>query len=352
MKSTKSLKTALAEAKNGAEVFDAIESLSELADGGNIHAKRVLADHASGGGVHAETACCFLTKVVSESDVELAEFFRCGLSNPSIRYWSILGYIKILRRAAYKELLAISEDTRLLCAERSHAVKCLAMFSKQRFDRGLPADPGGWNETDLRLDELSAWASAGFPDGPGYSEPMRDHGLLAPTTPFENIVSRIENELANIRRQEQDLAAPSNWLTPASPADINAIKEKWTLPSIYLEFLTRFSPLNVTINNDEFYNGGLSLYGASELIRGQHGYAVDAETEQPISDWPAHYVVIAYHAGDPFVLNLDESNGTDAPIETAEHGCGTWEFARYADSFCCFLEELELNEASDEFEQG
>lgn len=180
---------------------------------------------------------------------------------------------------------------------------------------------------------------------PGYLESIRDEGLLVPKTPFEKVVSRIEHELSKIRNLEQDPTIASNWLIPAASVDINIIKEKWNLPSIYLEFLTRFSPLNVTVCNDEFYNGGLDLFGASELIRGQEGYSVNSHTGQPILDWPAHYIVIAYHAGDPFVLNLSESNGTDAPVDIAEHGLGTWEFTRYADSFCNFLQDLEWEES-------
>ena len=53
-------------------------------------------------------------------------------------------------------------------------------------------------------------------------------------------------------------------------------------------------------------------------------------------------VVIASHGGDPFVLDLSRSDGRDAPILTAEHGTGEWNFEKAADSFLAFLEELAI----------
>jgi hypothetical protein len=51
-------------------------------------------------------------------------------------------------------------------------------------------------------------------------------------------------------------------------------------------------------------------------------------------------LVIACHGGDPFVLDLSKSDGNDAPVDTAEHGMGVWEFTRDAGSFTQFLATL------------
>ena len=95
----------------------------------------------------------------------------------------------------------------------------------------------------------------------------------------------------------------------------------------------------MTIENRRFYNH-FQLFGAGELIEAQDGYSYNPIEQKPIEDWPGHLVVIASHGGDPFVLNLFESDGNDAPVETAEHGAGVWEFERESDSFSQFLESL------------
>jgi hypothetical protein len=76
------------------------------------------------------------------------------------------------------------------------------------------------------------------------------------------------------------------------------------------------------------------------LIEAQDGYSFNSVEQQPIEDWPAHLIVIASHGGDPFVLDLSKSDDKDAPVDTAEHGTGDWEFSRVADSFSAFLETL------------
>ena len=75
------------------------------------------------------------------------------------------------------------------------------------------------------------------------------------------------------------------------------------MPSVYLDFLTRFSPVKVTIENRKFYNH-FQLFGAGELIEAQDGYSFNPVEQKSIEDWPAHLIVIASHGGDPFVLDL------------------------------------------------
>ncbi len=205
--------------------------------------------------------------------------------------------------------------------------------------RGLPADPGFWKETDLRLSALHAWADAGYPDGAGYSAPHCHPSLKNPETEFEKIVSRLEKKLAKQRRKNRDFANPTDWLTIAEADDLAQIKARWNLPSTYVDFLTRFSPINVIVESRKFYNP-FQLFGAGELIAAQDGYSFNPIEQRPIEDWPAHLVLIASHGGDPYVLDLSKSDGADAPVDTAEHGSGEWSFSRVADSFGAFLESL------------
>lgn len=328
-------------ATDGKLACDAINELSRLARSGDDRAKMVLARYATDGqiGHMREHACASLASSVQDPNAEFAALFQRGLSDPPLRYWSILGYINSAGRAACPELIKLAEDRNIPLMERAHAVKCLAVFSRQRFDRNLPADPGHWKESDLRISEVRAWANAGFPNGAGYLPPSRHLALDNPTTEFERLISRLERILANKRQELQDLAEPTNWLAVAEPEDIQRIKARWDLPVTYLDFVTRFSPIRVTLESVEFYNP-FQLFGAAELIEAQDGYSFDPIEQRPIDDWPARLVVVASHGGDPFVLDLSKSDGNDAPVETAEYGIGAWEFSRVADSFSKFLDQL------------
>jgi hypothetical protein len=163
--------------------------------------------------------------------------------------------------------------------------------------------------------------------------------LQRPRTAFEKIVSRLDKKLIRKRQARQDPAVPTDWLAVAAAEDVRRVKARWKLPSVYLDFLTRFSPIKVTLASRRFYNH-FQLFGAGELIDAQESYSFDPMKKRPLDDWPAHFVVIASHGGDPFVLDLSRSNGKDAPVETAEHGAGVWDFSREADSFVEFLKML------------
>lgn len=335
------LRQALFAATDGVKACHAINRLAKQANRGDERAKQALAMYLAEGRIdHVRVHACYvLASSVKEPNAELAALFLRGLSDVKLRYWSILGYMNAAGKAAYPELIGLTEDENLALPERAHAIKCVASFSKQRFDRDLPADSGYWKESDLRLSELRDWADAGFPDGGSYEPPMRHPALDRPTTTFERIVSRLDKVFAQKRQEMQDLAEPTNWLAVASPEDIQRITAQWTLPSTYLDFLTRFSPIRATLESEEFYNH-FQIFGASELIEGQDGYSFDPVKQQTIDDWPVHLVVIANHGGDPFVLDLSQSDGNDAPIKTAEHGMGVWNFVRVADSFAGFLKQL------------
>ena len=136
----------------------------------------------------------------------------------------------------------VAEDKTIPLDDRCQAIKCLASYSRQPFDRRLPSDPGHWKETDLRLAEIKAWAKNGYTDGQGYTPPTRHAALDDPKTAFEKIVSRLDKKLAKKRQKRQDLAEPTDWLTIAVPEDIRRIEAKWKLPSVYLDFLTSLLP--------------------------------------------------------------------------------------------------------------
>jgi SMI1 / KNR4 family (SUKH-1) len=336
------LQSRLLNAPDGGAAHDAIRELSKLAKDGDGSAQAMLIDYARSGRFdHIRT---FITSILARAatarDAPLRRFFTEGLGDPVRGYWSILGYIRIAEANAYRDLVRLLLDTRLPLDHRAHAAKCLARHSGQRFDRGAPSDPGFWSERHIRMAEIRAWLDGGCSAGPGYDEPARHPALDSPETRFEGLVARLDRKLAKSREENQDLAEPTNWLTPAPPHDLEQITERWRLPSVYLDFLTRFSPLRVIIGGSDIFVQDFFLFGAADLIAGQDGYSESSALKRRLEEWPAHLVVIGSDGGDPYVLDLSRSNGEDAPVLTAWHGTGSGEFQPVADSFMEFIELL------------
>ena len=224
-----------------------------------------------------------LSEQAREGDSELAVTFKEGLADDATRYWCIEGLIKVSGSGAYEEISRIGLSSEYRIEDRAKAIKCLALQSGQLFDMGLDSDPGRWKLGDLRTRELQDWKEQGYPTGPGRREPQCHPALSNPKTRFETIVSNLDQRLSQLRAAEQDLANPSNWLIPAKAQDIEAITARWKLPASYLDFLTRFSPLNVNVEVGDIYNC-IELFGASTLIEGQLGYAINGISGEPIAD--------------------------------------------------------------------
>lgn len=277
--------------------------------------------------------------LVENDEQEFADFFEWGLSQSELSYWSIDGYLKTKGKQAYPKLVRMALDETVDTVTRAKAIKSLAMFSKQPFDNKLPTDPGYWKKKDFKLEEIKSWQRDGYPDSSGYAIPKTDPALVNPITPLEQAAAKLEKKLAKYRAKDQDLSQPSNWLQLADEKSMEALTRKWTLPANYEQFLRRFSPLLVTIFNKRFFQG-LALFGAKELLDAQAGYAFNGLSGEILPEWPKGYLVIANDAGDPYCLDLEQITGDDAPVYTAEHGTGTWDFEKYSDSFLDFLQSI------------
>ncbi|MED5595927.1 SMI1/KNR4 family protein [Janthinobacterium sp. P210006] len=270
---------------------------------------------------------------------ECGDFFTACLAVPELSYWAVDGMLKSMGKAAYGPLVALAAADAARSSTRAKAIKSLAIASGQPFDRGLMTDPGHWKPEQLRVAEVLAWQADGYPDGHGFAAPATHASLDDPRTALEKAAAKLEKRLAAERKKDQDLARPSNWLVIAENADLAAIDQRWTLPEQYRHFLARYSPLRVYIDSKRYFQG-LHLYGAAELIKGQHGYACNPVNQEVLAGWPVHYVVIADAGADPYCLDLSAIADGDAPIYTAEHGAGAWRFERHADSFVDFLKEI------------
>jgi len=277
--------------------------------------------------------------LLPKGDTAYAGFFEAGLSDPPLTYWSIQGLVRVSRESSFPALTQFALNATHRVEDRGKAIREMALLSGQRFIKGLPTDPGHWKVTDLPLKELEDWATAGFPLGPGFAAPERQGRLDAPESRLDRVASQLDAKLAKLRKANQDPVNPSNWLVPAPEADLAAIQARWSLPSTYVQFLRDFSPLRVRIVSRRYFQG-LDLYGAADLLAAQHGYSFNPLTGEVIDSWPPAYVVIASHAGDPFVLDLSQDRTDDAPVLSARHGQGSWDFAQDAPAFLTFLERL------------
>ena len=92
----------LLETNDGGKACDAINALAKHAKKGDADAKAVLAEYSGTGKVKhmRDFACSLLAGIADEADHELAGVFERGLPDKTVRYWSILGYIKTLGREA------------------------------------------------------------------------------------------------------------------------------------------------------------------------------------------------------------------------------------------------------------
>ena len=208
--------------------------------------------------------------LIADGDSRYAPTFRKLLEERATAYWAVTGLARTLGRASYDELTDFALSGRHATDARANAIVVLATLSGQTFTRGLPTDPGKWLLAQLPLAALGAWRSQGYPDGAGFVPPITSEALTTPLTEIDKLAVRLESKLRRYRDGGQDLANPTNWLVPADGSDLLAITERWPLPERYIEFVTKFSPRSVTIYGKGF-GQGLSLYGASELVRAQDG---------------------------------------------------------------------------------
>jgi hypothetical protein len=344
-RSVRELRDRLFSASDGRSAFDAAAALLAGMKDGDREARRILFEYVVDGTyAHLrEHITAQIAELAPEQDAEARAFFLRGLAIPAAQYWSVLGLIRAAGSDAYPDLVRIAADEAVDMETRAHAVKRLALHSRQLFDRAIDTDRN-FKLKQLLLDEVLAWQDAGYPRGPGHPQPARDPALDAPQSRLECLVAALDRKLATLR-EAGDPAFPSDYLTPAVPEDLERVIAQWTLPSVYREFLARFSPLGVCLV-EERYTSGLHLYGASELIEAQFGYSVHPDTGEFLAGWPAGLLVIAADNADPFALDLGASDGQDAPVLSAMHGMGRWDFDEAASSFEEFLTDIAYEDSS------
>jgi hypothetical protein len=278
-------------------------------------------------------------ELIQNGESQYAQMFQEGLTDETTAYWAVLGLAKCLGKDCYGTLAAFALHDIHDVEARAHAIKVLADLSNQTFTAGLPSDPGAWDADSLPLTSIIHWRDKGFPDGLGFEEPCVSPALANPQTEIDKLAAKLERKLKGYRSKDHDPANPTNWLITPNQNHLRELNSRWALPALYLEFITKFSPLGVTIYGKNC-GDGISLYGAGELIEAQDGYSYNPVTSAAIKDWNRNHVVIASQSGDPYVLDLAAERDGDCPVLTAPHGHGSWRFKQSTATFSTFLQRL------------
>jgi hypothetical protein len=99
-------------------------------------------------------------------------------------------------------------------------------------------------------------------------------------------------------------------------------------PEELLRYYAHIGPDSVTI---EGYGNPYFLPSLSDLWSFQAGYRWNGLTNEPISDWPNEWLVVADEGGDPFIYSTSSKS-----VLFAHHGEGSWE----ADQLFSSVEEM------------
>lgn len=154
---------------------------------------------------------------------------------------------------------------------------------------------------------------------------------------IDEVIENMRSFISEIQQQDPSFYAiyPMIFHQPLEEDGSQLMDSHWQLPDEYIYFLKHYVVGGITWNTGDYIN--LQIYGATDLVRGQDGYNYNPVTEEIISDWPQHYVVIATDEGDPYCI--DVSRG-DTAIFTAYHGTGSWDFEMAYDHLVAFLQSV------------
>lgn len=331
----------LAEETDGVKVHRLFSNLTKCLTVGREAVLEAFLEYAESGKLpHCRTsAASTLCEIVTPTDKQYVSRISELLNASETVYWAIDAFLSVAGKRGYEKIVEIALDVEIDAEDRAKAVRALGIHSGQSFIVGFPSDPGDWILNQIPVRELRAWKCDGYKREPGFPSPKRHADLDNPKSELDYVANAVESKLAILRKADQDPVNPTNWLTPARTADLMPARELWTLPRIFIDFQRKYSPLKVTVEGRGF-GDGLRLYGAAEMIPKQDGYAFRSTPSRPIKDWPKDYVVIADMAAAPYVIDLSNTTGNDAPVLTAKHGTGTWKFRVAYKSFVAFLRHL------------
>ena len=328
--------------RDGLKVYKLIQKLSKKGTVGSdrLSVVQALLDYAEKGSfvAHRSSALDAAVPLLDSSDTAFQAILFRLLERSETTYWSMDALMKVLGRDCYPVLAKFALNGRNDLEDRAKAVEVLCQHAHLPWIEKLSGDPGEWLSKDLPLKELRDWIKQGYPATAKMPEVKCHPDLLRPKTELDRTAHALEAVLAIQLANQRERSPTQGRLLPSSPAIIEALLQRWKLPSTYVRFLKKYSPNSVLISLKRQVED-LQLFGAAELELAQHGYSFNSIKNEVIDIWPKHFVVIAEMAGDPFVLDLSAAQKGDAPVLTAKHGQGSWKFRKIADTFLEFLQK-------------
>jgi hypothetical protein len=108
------------------------------------------------------TAANELADLLSPKDTDCLPFLRAGLKKEDIAYGCVCGLLKLLGREAYREVVELILDSKRSLNNRASALSAICEHGDQPFDEDLPVYVD-MKAADLPIEQVRAWADAGFP---------------------------------------------------------------------------------------------------------------------------------------------------------------------------------------------
>lgn len=280
--------------------------------------------------LHQNILVKFVSDLVQIGENQYAEFFHWAIKE-GFGYYAVEGLIKSEGEKCYPFLVDFIQNSKKEISGKT--VITLAKYSGQPFDYDLPNDPAYWKS--IPIEKILKWQENGYPQGEIKVEKAQSF-VVNPKTDLDFIVQKLENKLLKNRKMWRVGSMEYNRqvLEPASEEILAEIAKKWQLPTLYLEFLQKYSPKSY------LFSKMITLYGANQLIEAQSGYAFNGITGEKITNWEENWVVIAQKEGDPYIFDLHKVGNGDCPIYKASHGAGKWKFKKVTNGFLEFLAKL------------
>lgn len=128
---------------------------------------------------------------------------------------------------------------------------------------------------------------------------------------------------------------------------LERLKERFSLPRRYAEFLVDHDPLDVCTKSPAEH---VRLVSSTSLDQEQTDFCTDQEgkliSAPTKNGWRPTWFIIAHSAllGDPYFLDTAQRDAEgDCPVYTAMNGTGTWQPTLCASTFALFLRILAVN---------
>ncbi len=166
--------------------------------------------------------------------------------------------------------------------------------------------------------------------------------------------SDLEESISALKHSLEQLGLPRTF-GKADPALVDRLKDRFSLPRRYREFLLDADPLEIeTATPSE----RIQLLCAGQLDEEQSDFALDASgqliTAPARNGWRPSWIIIGHSGllGDPYFLDVSNVDAEgDCPVYSAMSGTDVWQAKLVASSFAMFIRILAITmEVAQDFD--